>query len=138
MSVELVLREAKQVVARDHTAVQLSVDVHGLKVRNPIAPAAVAWSTVGALIKVAPRNPGIVAENKSPGNTDEAYRAYLLLEDAAVEQGFAHTVAVDEAGHGPVLAMFDRAIDAAQRMPQRARRKRAAGTGSRPRGEAAI
>lgn len=138
MSVDQILREAKQVCARDHTATQLAVDAHGQKVRNPLAPAAVAWSTVGALIKVAPRNPGVVAEGKSPGNTDDAYRAFLLLEEAAVEQGFLCTVDVDEAGLGAVQACFDRAIDAAKRMPGRARRKPAAGTGSQPRGSQAV
>lgn len=134
MSVIQILQDAKQIVARDHCAVQLSVDAHGRKVRNPLAPAAAAWSTVGALVKVAPRRPEVVAEHKSPGNTEEAWQAYLLLEQAAVQQGYANTVEVDEAGHGAVMAMFDRALQIAPAAP---RRKRAPGTGAAPRGVAA-
>jgi hypothetical protein len=135
VSVGQILREAKQVVAREHTAVQLAVDAHGRKVRNPLHPTAVAWSTVGALVKVAPRRPEVVAEGKSPGSSDDANRAYDLLEEVAVSQGFANTVEVDQAGHGAVLRLFDRAMQLA---PDEPRHKRAAGTGSTPRGTAPV
>ena len=137
MSVLTVLREAKAICKYAHTATQLAVDANGMKVRNPIAPSAVAWSSVGALIKVAPGNPSIVAENRSPGHTVEAHRAFLLLEDAAVDQGCANTVEVDRAGFGPVMAMFDRAMQLAPDV-EPARRKPAAGTGSAPRGQRAV
>lgn len=135
MSVGQILREAKQLVQRDHTAVQLAVDERGQKVRNPLAPTAVAWSTVGALIKVSPRRPEIVAEGKSPGSSDDANRAYDLLEEVAVSQGFAHIGEVDDAGHGAVQRLFDRAMQLA---PEPPRHKRSAGTGSKPRGQEAV
>lgn len=129
MTVRTILQEALAVVARDHTAVQLSVDQQGNKVRNPRSPLAVAWSSVGALVKVAPRYPNVVAEDKSPGNTDEAWRAYEVLERVAVLQGFAHTVEVDEAGQQYALAMFRKALTLVDDPPRRAR-KPAGATGA--------
>lgn len=133
MSVMQILQDALQVVARDHTPVQLSVDEHGLKVRNPRAPQAAAWSSVGALVKVAPRYPDIVAEGKSPGNTDEGWEAYVLLDRVARLQGFAHTVAVDEAGQQFALAMFRKALTLVDAPPRRSPWKPAR-VGSAPRG----
>lgn len=137
MSVRQILQEALAVVARDHTAVQLSVDEHGVKVRNPRNPQAAAWSSVGALVKVAPRYPDIVAEGKSPGNTDAAWEAYVLLDKVARLQGFAHTVAVDQAGQPFALAMFRKALTLIDEPARPPRRKPAAGTGAAPRGATA-
>jgi hypothetical protein len=136
MTVRQVLQEALAVITRDHTATQLSVDQHGRKVKNPRGPRAVAWSSVGALIKVAPRYPDIVVEGKSPGNTDEAWEAYVLLDRVARLQGFADTVRVDEAGQQFALAMFRKALTLVDDPPRASRRAPAAGTGAAPRGAA--
>lgn len=140
MTATQVLREAFAVVQRDHTAVQLAVDVHGDRVRNPLAPSAAAWSTVGALIKVAPANAKMVAEHKAPGHIGAAWEAFLLLTEAATQQGYGGdcpTVYVDRAGPAAVANMFMRALQLADDEP-RARRRPAAGIGSSPRGTDAV
>lgn len=133
MTVRQIIQEALAVISRDHTPVQLSVDVHGQKVRNPRNPQAAAWSSVGALVKVAPRYPDVVAEDKSPGNTNEAWEAYVLLDDVARLQGYADTTKVDEAGQAAALAMFRKALTLVDDEPHRPLHA-AAGVGAAPRG----
>jgi hypothetical protein len=98
MTARQVLQEALAVISRDHTRVQLSADLHGAKVRNPLHGTAAAWSSVGALIKVAPADAKVTAEHLAPGHLGAAWQAFLLLEEAAVQQGYANTVEVDRAG----------------------------------------
>lgn len=107
----------------------LAIDEPGLKVR-PRDPRAVAWTSVGALCKVAPgysaSDPSVYADH-----TDAAWSAYLLLDEAALKQGHATTVEADRAGWAAVDAMFAHAIDLYE--PPR-RRLSAVGTGGQPRG----
>lgn len=138
MTPRQVLREAYEVVKRDHTATQLSVDEHGIKVKNPRSPKAAAWSTVGALIKVAPRYPNVVSDDGVPGHIDAGWTAFEFLTIAAEQQGYTNTVEVDRAGPEAVYAMFLRAIDLAPAdESSRVRRRPASGTGALPRGAAA-
>ena len=130
-----VLKEALAVIARAHTPVQLSTDLHGAKVRNPLNQQAAAWSSVGALIKVAPADAKITAEHLAPGHLGAAWQAFLLLEQAARQQGFVNTVQVDEAGLAAAQRMFWRALQLCDDEPRR-RPLRTVGTGGAPRGAA--
>lgn len=130
MSVRQVLKEALAVTTRAHSTTQLATDAHGVKVR-PLDSRAVAWSSTGALIKVAPSGqstPGMVQ------HTEDAWQAYLLLGDAATEQGYEHVAAVDTAGCAAAQRMFWRALQLVDPAP---RRRTRATTGSTPRGAAA-
>lgn len=121
-----VLRRALIVVSRDHTVTQLAVDEHGRKI-GPCSGRAVAWSTAGALIRVAPnRAPG------GPSHTWAAWLAWLELQAAAEHDGYRSVVEVDQAGAREVWAMFSRALN--QEIEPFRRRDRAA-AGSRPRGD---
>lgn len=136
MTARQVLQEALQLITREHTHVQLSADEHGLKVRNPLNVRAVAWSSVGALIRVAPADAKVTAEHLAPGHLGAAWEAFLLLEEAAGLQGYANTVEVDRAGRDAALRMFWKALQLApDAVPgRRASWGRAGGTGSAPRG----
>lgn len=134
MTPKQVLREAYEVVRRDHTHVQLAVDARGVKVKNPRSPRAAAWSTVGALIKVAPRYPNVISDDGVPGHIDAGWTAFELLTIAAEQQGHANTVEVDRAGPDAVYAMFLRALDLAPADEPRTRYPAAVGTGTSPRG----
>lgn len=131
-----VLREAYEVVKRDRTATQLAVDAHGVKVKNPRSPRAAAWSSVGALIKVAPRYPKIVSDDGVPGHIDAAWTAFEFLTIAAEQQGYTNTVEVDRAGPEAVYAMFLRALDLAPADEPSGpdRRRPSSSTGALPRG----
>lgn len=135
MTVRQVLQEALQVITREHTHVQLSADERGRKVRNPLNVRAAAWSSVGALIRVAPADAKVTAEHLAPGHLGSAWQAFLLLEEAAGLQGYANTVEVDRAGRDAALRMFWKALQLA---PEDERGRvswgRRSGTGSAPRG----
>lgn len=120
-----VLREALAIVARDHCRVQLAVDYRGRKCA-PLAREAIAWSTVGALIKVAPNR-----EPDGPSHTWPAWLAYLALQEQAERMGFLGTAAVDRAGQAEAVHMFRRALNADTERRAMGSRPRA---GTRPRG----
>lgn len=139
MSAAQVLREAKQVVARAHTPVQLAVDARGVNVRV-LDPRAVAWSSTGALGKVAPwmsRDDDRIWFDL----TADGKAAWDLLDEAARLQGYrlgeAPIVSVDREGLPAVLMCFAKAIQLAPDAVRRARRGAARGTGSLPRGSEA-
>lgn len=136
VSVTQILREAKEVVVRSHTATQLAVNAAGVNVR-PLDPSAVAWSSTGALGKVAAwmsqTDPEIWFDLTPDGNA-----AFDLLNDAARLQGYrlgeAPIVSVDRDGLQAVLRAFAKAILIA---PSEDRPRRAAArTGAQPRGAA--
>lgn len=127
-----VLKAALRIIERQHTSTQLAVDADGRKV-VALHPGAVAWSSVGALIKVAPSH----AEPPAPQHTNAAWDAFLLLTEAAEQQGYPHTAAVDEAGREAALRMYWRALQLVEPETRRRRRAPAPGTGSSPRGAAA-
>lgn len=136
MSVVQILREAKALVYRSHTPVQLAVNAAGVNVR-PLDPEAVAWSSTGALGKVAP------ARSQDDDGcwfdlTTDGKAAWDLLDEAARLQGYrlgeAPIVSVDKAGLRAVLACFAKAIWLAPTEPAH---YKPAATGSAPRGQAA-
>lgn len=137
MTARQILQEALAVISRGHTPVQLSADLHGVKVRNPLNERAAAWSSVGALIKVAPADAKITAEHLAPGHLGTAWTAYELLEKAARLQGHATTVEADRAGQAAALAMFRKALTLVDDQPRRRGFKPSAGTGAAPRGATA-
>lgn len=137
MTSRQVLSESMQIIPRHHTSVQLSVDERGLKVRNPLHPRAVAWSSVGAMIKVAPGDAKIVAEDKSPGHMPAVGDAYDLLEEAARLQGYANTVEVDRAGAAAARRMFEKALQLAPDERRVRPLRSSGGTGAAPRGATA-
>lgn len=134
MSALQILREAKAVVYRAHSPVQLAVDARGVNVR-PLDPTAVAWSSTGALGKVAPwmsaDDPKIWFDLTTDGNA-----AWNLLDEAARLQGYrlgeAPIVSVDQDGLPAVLRCFAKAMQLAPE-PE-FRRRTPARVGSAPRG----
>lgn len=140
MSVQTVLREAKAVVLRAHTPVQLAVDARGVNVR-PLDPRAVAWSSTGAVGKVAAWMSGtddtVWFDLTADGNA-----AWDLLNEAARLQGYrrdehAPIADVDRDGLPAVLRCFAKAMQIAPGEPRRRGLKPAAGTGGAPRGATA-
>lgn len=143
MNARHVLKSALAVIERDHTAPDpgrtfLAADEHGRGVR-PLDPSAVAWTSVGAICKVAPglsaADPQVWADHLS-----FAWDAYTLLEQAAEQQGYAHTVDVDRAGREAALRMFWRALQLCDPEPRRRRRNTppaGSGSGANPKGAAA-
>lgn len=138
MSVTAVLREAKALVYRAHTPVQLAVNAQGVNVR-PLDPAAVAWSSTGAIGKVAPWMSG-TDDRVWFDLTEDGKAAWDLLDEAARLQGYrlgeAPIVSVDRDGLPAVLRCFAKAILLAPEEPRRPRFKPSAGTGGAPRGAA--
>lgn len=144
MTARDVLKEALRVVERDHCAPPpwrtfLAVDDTGQGVK-PLDPRAVAWTSIGAVCKVAPglsaTDPTVWADHVSV-----AWEAALLLDEAAGQQGYAHSTNVDRAGRAAALRMFWRALQLAEpdHTPGGRRRRAAAGagSGSSPKGAAA-
>ena len=86
MSVTAILKDAKAVVQRAHTPVQLAVNANGVNVR-PLDPGAVAWSSTGAIGKVAPWM-SRTDEKVWFDLTEDGYAAWELLNDAARLQGY--------------------------------------------------
>lgn len=139
MTAKHVLREALAVIERDHAAPPpfqtfLAVDEHGEPVR-PVDATAVAWTSVGAVCRVAPAlsasDPQVWADHISV-----AFEAAGLLDQAALLQGYPDTTSVDRAGREAAMRMFWCAINFADPEPRR-RLRSATGTGSSPRGEVA-
>lgn len=126
-----VLKAALAVVTRDHAQITrgLAVDQHGQPVA-PTDPSAVAWTSAGALIKVAPSH----QEPPALTHTVEAGEAYDLLERVAAEQGYQSPSAVDAAGREAVQRMFWRALNLTEPPERRRWRGPALRTGSSPRG----
>lgn len=129
-----VLREASEVIARDHCAAQLAVNAAGARVR-PADPAAVAWTVVGAVGKVACPSPD------APGwmpLTQAGEDAIGFLYEAADFLGAHKTLVVYDAWNAEARALlFRRAISLAEQAEEaqpRPRARVAAGTGNRPRG----
>jgi hypothetical protein len=138
VSVLEILKDAKAVVYRAHTPVQLAVNAAGVNVR-PRDPGAVAWSSTGALGKVAPWMSG--SDDRVWFDlTEDGKAAWDLLNEAARLQGYRDDTAavtlVDRDGLSAVLRMFAKAILIAPDEPRRARFKTSAATGGSPRGAA--
>lgn len=139
MSAAQVLREAKAVVQRAHTPTQLAVDARGVNVR-PLDPTAVAWSSTGALGKVAAwmsRDDDRIWFDL----TEDGNAAFDLLNEAARLQGYrrdehAPIADVDRDGLPAVLRCFAKAIHLAPDAPRRRALTSASGTGGQPRGAA--
>lgn len=136
MSVTDVLSEAKALVYRAHTPTQLAVNAAGVNVR-PLDPGAVAWSSTGALGRVAPwmsrEDDRIWFDLTEDGN-----RAFDLLNEAARLQGYrrdneAPVADVDRDGLSAVLRCFGKAILLAPEDETR-RRRAPARVGGQPRG----
>ena len=133
VSVVQILREGKQLVYRAHSPVQLAVNAQGVNVR-PLDPSAVAWSSTGALGRVAP------ARSRDDENvwfdlTTDGATAWDLLCEAARLQGYrsddlAPIADVDRDGIAAVLRAFAKAMQLAPEEP----RHKPAATGSQPRG----
>jgi hypothetical protein len=136
VSVRRVLREALATVQRSHCAPDRGLALTETGDRcEPLSPAAAAWTSVGALILADPvrREP---QDRDTHG--DSAWKAYLLLREAAVQQGYRNTVEVDRAGAGEAEKCFRRALHLAP--PERGHARRGARTRSRsitPGGDAA-
>jgi hypothetical protein len=128
VSVKRVLREACAVVQRAHACPErgLAVDAHGDRC-EPLSPEAVGWTSVGALYVADPvRRPDAPDTHGQDG-----WRAYLLLREAAKQQGYLNTVEVDRAGQDAAVKCFWRAQQLAE--PEghaRRHRGRASGSGS--------
>lgn len=123
MTARDVLREAKHLVTRAHTPTQLAVDARGVNVR-PVDPSAVAWSSTGAIGKVAPGR-SIHDEKVWFDHTEAGYQAWLLLNEAARLQGHpGHTPVInaDRAGLPAVLRVFDKALQLTPDADRRSRR----------------
>src|SRR5262249_9893321 len=96
----------------------------------------VGWTSVGAICKIAPglsaTDPTVWADHVSV-----AWEAFELLEEAARQQGHAHSVDVDRSGRESALMMFWRAPAVGEastprrrRGPATPRRRRGPGAGS--------
>lgn len=129
MTAREVLSAAKAVVFRGHYSppaggkVMLAVNEQHERVK-PTSPYAVRWMSVGAICKVAParsaHDPRVYADH-----TEAGWQAYLHLQEAAEQQGYAGPVEVDCAGLTAALMMFDKAMQltpTADRQPARAGR----------------
>jgi hypothetical protein len=130
--VRRVLVEAKELVLRSPAPTSrrpypLAVSATGERCK-PASTLAVAWSSVGALCRVASDgNP-----ERWSSHTEAGWQAFILLCEVATEHGYACTNDVDKAGAGAVAEMFARAISLADETEQRPRRAPARGT--HPRG----
>jgi len=135
MSVIAILSAAKAIVYRSHTPVQLAVNEAGVNVR-PLDPGAVAWSSTGALGKVAPWMSG-TDDRTWFDLTEDGKAAWDLLNEAARLQGYRDDTAavtlVDADGLSAVLRMFAKAILIAPEEPRHPRRAPSR-VGSLPRG----
>jgi hypothetical protein len=136
MSVDQILREAKQVLTQGgHTTQRLAVNHRGDFVR-PLDLKAVAWTSTGAVGKVAPSLSRTHASIHFDLTT-EGQEAIDLLNEAAHLQGYRGDpdyplAEVDKDGLAAALRCFAKAMQLAP--SERPRRKPAAGTGSAPRG----
>jgi hypothetical protein len=136
MSVKRVLREACALIQRSHVAPPpgrplLAVDKDGGRC-EPLSPAAVAWTSVGALYVVDPLR---LPDRDTHG--EDGLQAYELLAEAARQQGHPCVLAADTAGVGVAVRMFWQAESLAESEGHARRRGgRASAAGTTPKGAA--
>lgn len=121
MTVHMVLREAKELVMRAHYAPPAGIAWISVndKYERTRPLEATRFTSIGAIQKVAAwqstRTRRVWADN-----TNQGWEAFLLLGEAATQQGYgrepddlAIVLDVDRAGLPAVVRMFDRALQLA-------------------------
>jgi hypothetical protein len=137
VSVKRVLREACALIQRAHVAPPpgtplLAVDARGNRC-EPLSPAAVAWTTCGALYVA---DPAVRRPDLPDTHGRDAWDAWLLLTEAAKQQGHGNVVEADRAGLSAAVKCFWRAGQLAEPEGHARRRGGRAGAGSTPKGAA--